>query len=58
MALRTQKQWWESSWKHYVRPVWPTVDGEPQMSMHLDIAEDDLDEAVAYAVEVGAKLAS
>ena len=44
--------------KHYVRPVWPTVDGEPQMSMHLDIAVDDLDEAVAYAVEVGAELAS
>lgn len=22
--------------KDYARPVWPTVDGEPQMSMHLD----------------------
>jgi len=44
--------------KHYVRPVWPTVEGEPQMSMHLDIEVDDLDEAVAHAVEVGAELAS
>ena len=44
--------------KHYARPVWPTVEGEPQMSMHLDIAVDDLEEAVAYAVEVGAELAS
>jgi len=44
--------------KHYVRPVWPTEEGEPQMSMHLDIEVDDLDEAVAHAVEVGAELAS
>ncbi len=42
----------------YVRPVWPAVDGEPQMSMHLDIAVDDLEEAVEYAVEVGAELAT
>ena len=43
--------------KNYARPVWPTVDGRPQMSMHLDIEVDDLEEAVAYAVEVGAELA-
>jgi hypothetical protein len=42
----------------YVRPVWPAVEGEPQMSMHLDIEVDDLDAAVAYAVECGAELAS
>ncbi len=42
----------------YVRPVWPTVEGQPQMSMHLDVAVDDLDRAVAYALEVGATLAS
>ena len=42
---------------HYVRPVWPTVPGEPQMSMHLDVEVDDLDHAVRYAVEVGAELA-
>ena len=43
--------------KHYARPVWPTVDGEPQMSLHLDIEVDDLEQAVAYAVEVGAEQA-
>ena len=43
--------------RHYARPVWPTVDGEPQMSLHLDIEVDDLEEAVAYAVEVGAEQA-
>ncbi|HEX6874160.1 MAG TPA: VOC family protein [Nocardioidaceae bacterium] len=42
----------------YVRPVWPAADGEPQMSMHLDIEVDDLDEAVSHALEVGAQLAS
>jgi hypothetical protein len=44
--------------KSYVRPVWPTQEGEPQMSMHLDIEVDDLDEAVAYAVSVGAEEAA
>jgi len=42
---------------NYARPVWPTEAGKPQMSMHLDIEVDDLDEAVAYAVSVGAALA-
>jgi catechol 2,3-dioxygenase-like lactoylglutathione lyase family enzyme len=42
----------------YARPVWPTEDGRPQMSMHLDIEVDDLEEAVAHAVEAGAELAS
>lgn len=41
-----------------MRPVWPTVQGAPQMSMHLDIEVDDLDAAVAHAVEVGAELAT
>src|SRR4051794_7892761 len=41
--------------KKYARPVWPTVDGEPQISVHLDIEVDDLKQAVAYAVEVGAE---
>ncbi len=50
LATQTEKQ--------YVRPVWPAVEGQPQMSMHLDIEVDDLAEAVAYAVEVGAELAS
>ena len=42
----------------YVQPVWPAADGEPQMSMHLDIEVDDLDEAVSHALEAGAQLAS
>ncbi len=44
--------------KNYARPVWPTVEGEPQMSMHLDIEVDDLETAVAFALEAGAELAS
>lgn len=43
---------------NYARPVWPTVEGHPQMSMHLDIEVDDLDEAVQHAVECGAELAA
>jgi catechol 2,3-dioxygenase-like lactoylglutathione lyase family enzyme len=42
----------------YVRPVWPAEDGQAQMSMHLDLEVDDLKEAVAYALEAGAELAS
>lgn len=42
----------------YVRPVWPTKVGKPQMSMHLDIEVDDLEEAVSYAISVGAEVAS
>lgn len=41
----------------YRRPVWPAVEGSQQMSMHLDIAVDDLDVAVAHAVDIGAELA-
>ena len=44
--------------KNYVRPVWPTVDGKPQMSMHLDIGVDDIEEAVTHAIESGAEIAS
>jgi catechol 2,3-dioxygenase-like lactoylglutathione lyase family enzyme len=42
---------------NYVRPVWPTEPGKPQMALHLDFEVDDLDEAVAHAVGVGAELA-
>jgi predicted enzyme related to lactoylglutathione lyase len=44
--------------RQYVRPVWPAAEGEQQMSMHLDIEVDDLTEAVAHAVGVGAEVAS
>jgi hypothetical protein len=43
--------------EHYVRPVWPAVPGRPQMSMHLEIEVDDLEEAVAHAVGAGATVA-
>lgn len=42
----------------YVRPVWPAAAGHQQMSMHLDIEVDDLEEAVVYAVKAGEDLAS
>ena len=43
--------------EHFQRPVWPAVAGEPVMQMHLDIQVDDLEQAVAFAVGVGAELA-
>ena len=45
----------EFQWEqHYRRPVWPTVAGEQQMMMHLDIEVDDLDDGVAWATSLGA----
>jgi catechol 2,3-dioxygenase-like lactoylglutathione lyase family enzyme len=44
--------------KHYVRPVWPGEPGKPLMMMHLDIAVDDLEAAVAWAIEAGATQAA
>jgi catechol 2,3-dioxygenase-like lactoylglutathione lyase family enzyme len=44
--------------ERYVRPVWPAADGQPQMSLHLDIAVDDLEQAVAHALGAGAELAA
>lgn len=41
----------------YAKPVWPPVEGAPQMMVHLDIGTDDLDAAVAYACELGATVA-
>ena len=42
---------------NYARPVWPVEPGHPQMSMHLEIEVDDLDEAVAHTIGAGATLA-
>lgn len=42
---------------HFVRPVWPGVDGAQTASQHLDVQVDDLDGAVEHAVAVGAALA-
>ncbi|MEV6636575.1 VOC family protein [Actinoplanes sp. NPDC051470] len=44
--------------EHYVRPVWPAAPGEPQMSVHLEFEVDDLAEAVAFALGVGAEQAA
>jgi hypothetical protein len=51
--LKIEFQWEE----HYTPPVWPPVPGEQQMMSHLDIAVEDLDAGVAWALEVGATLA-
>ncbi|GIJ49030.1 glyoxalase [Virgisporangium aliadipatigenens] len=41
----------------YVRPVWPSGPGDPQMQMHLEIMVDDLDAAAVWAKECGAVMA-
>ena len=41
----------------YLPPVWPERAGEQQKMLHLDIYVDDLDEAGAHAVALGATLA-
>ena len=38
----------------YVRPVWPSSRDDQQMSIHLDIATDDVERSVALAVQLGA----
>ena len=45
---------WEPA---YRRPAWPTVEGEQQMLIHLDIAVEDLGQGIAWAVECGAVVA-
>ena len=42
---------------HYRPPVWPSVPGEQQMMVHIDIGVADLDTGVAWAIEQGARLA-
>lgn len=41
----------------HVPPVWPSRPDRQQMQVHLDIGTDDLDAAVAWAIECGATLA-
>jgi catechol 2,3-dioxygenase-like lactoylglutathione lyase family enzyme len=50
-ALSFQKE------SRFVPPSWPAEPNDQQMQVHLDIHVDDLDEAGAYAVSVGARLA-
>lgn len=42
--------------EHYVAPVWPSpaAGGVQQVMAHLDVWVDDLDDAVAWAIECGA----
>ena len=39
---------------HYRAPSWPTTAEAAQMMIHLDIAVDDLDAAIAWANQLGA----
>lgn len=41
----------------YERPTWPSTTDHQQMMTHLDIEVDDLGEAGAHAIDVGATLA-
>jgi catechol 2,3-dioxygenase-like lactoylglutathione lyase family enzyme len=41
----------------YVAPVWPPEPGRQQMMLHLDVEVVELDEAVANAVRLGARVA-
>jgi len=42
----------------YVPPVWPPVQGQQQMMLHLDLEVGDLEAAVAHAIELGAREAT
>lgn len=41
----------------YVPPVWPAIEGQQQMMMHLDVEVGELDAAIAEAIELGATVA-
>ena len=42
---------------NWVPPVWPAEPGKQLMMMHVDVAVDDLERAVAAAQELGATMA-
>ncbi|TPW14852.1 MAG: hypothetical protein FD127_1150 [Acidimicrobiaceae bacterium] len=52
--LKIEFQWEQ----HYMPPTWPPVAGEQPMMMHLDIAVENLEVGVEWALEVGATLAA
>lgn len=57
VVLRERPDAWGLSFhhdEHHVAPVWPSRAVDQQMMMHLDIAVDDVDLAVARAIECGA----
>jgi catechol 2,3-dioxygenase-like lactoylglutathione lyase family enzyme len=41
----------------YTPPVWPSEAGKQHITVHLDIAGEDLEAAAAWAVEAGAVVA-
>ncbi|MDR1822163.1 MAG: hypothetical protein LBQ91_06990 [Oscillospiraceae bacterium] len=41
----------------YVKPVWPTEQGQQQQMAHLDFFSEDLEKDVNHALACGAKLA-
>jgi catechol 2,3-dioxygenase-like lactoylglutathione lyase family enzyme len=41
----------------HVAPIWPGKPGDQQMQLHLEIRVDDLDGALAHALDCGATLA-
>jgi predicted enzyme related to lactoylglutathione lyase len=41
----------------YKSPIWPPEQGSQRSMMHLDFQVDDLDSAVAEAIELGATIA-
>ncbi|MFR3217878.1 MAG: VOC family protein [Dysgonomonas mossii] len=44
--------------ENYTPPVWPWQKGKQGQMLHLDFYVENLEEAVQFAVECGAKLAS
>lgn len=44
--------------ENYTPPVWPWQKGKQGQMLHLDFYVDNLEEAVQYAIECGAKLTS
>jgi predicted enzyme related to lactoylglutathione lyase len=58
VVVRPDDQWAGLSFhldEEYVRPVWPSRQDAQQMQVHLDIATDDLEAAVAHAIACGAR---
>jgi predicted enzyme related to lactoylglutathione lyase len=41
----------------YIKPVWPTEQGQQQQMIHLDFFTDDLEKDVNHAIACGAKIA-
>lgn len=44
--------------ENYTPPVWPWQKGKQGQMLHLDFYVENLEEAVQYAIQCGAKLAS